>query len=170
MKEFKGKLKGFPEEVVEWMLDQQEAQGNKRDVSVFEKDNCANKPEGGFTWSPIKWVDGYDFSASVIKHKNFDLFFEKYPKKDEPFKERVMFVSNDIFNKAWDKRVVFMNKNDKYWAWQNVETIDEAKSVDFIIWWKFAKEIEEQIVELTMEDISNGKGVGIKPEFIRIKK
>lgn len=29
---------------------------------------------------------------------------------------------------------------------------------------------KEEIVELTMEDISNGKGVGIKPELIRIKK
>jgi len=37
--------------------------------------------------------------------------------------------------------------------------------------WRYCKKIEEeQIVELTMEDISNGKGVGIKPELIRIKK
>lgn len=38
--------------------------------------------------------------------------------------------------------------------------------------WRYYKRIEEeeQIVELTMEDISNGKGVGIKPELIRIKK
>lgn len=26
---YKGDLKGFPDEVVEWMLDQQEAQGKK---------------------------------------------------------------------------------------------------------------------------------------------
>lgn len=37
--------------------------------------------------------------------------------------------------------------------------------------WKNWSFIEEDIiVELTMEDISNGKGVGIKPELIRIKK
>lgn len=37
--------------------------------------------------------------------------------------------------------------------------------------WKYWSFIEEDtIVELTMEDISNGKGVGIKPELIRIKK
>lgn len=29
MSNYKGDLKGFPPEVVEWMLDQQEAQGNK---------------------------------------------------------------------------------------------------------------------------------------------
>lgn len=29
---------------------------------------------------------------------------------------------------------------------------------------------KQEIVELTLEDISNGKGVGVKPELIRIKK
>lgn len=36
--------------------------------------------------------------------------------------------------------------------------------------WKYWKPIEENVVELTMEDISKGKGVGVKPELIRIKK
>ena len=38
--------------------------------------------------------------------------------------------------------------------------------------WNFAKDIEteEILVHLTLEDISNGKGVGVNPELIRIKK
>ena len=43
---------------------------------------------------------------------------------------------------------------------------------DTITWtnWKPIIEEAETIVELTLEDISNGKGVGVKPELIRIKK
>ena len=38
--------------------------------------------------------------------------------------------------------------------------------------WNFAKEIvtEQELVHLTLEDISNGKGVGVNPELLRIKK
>ena len=33
----KGQLEGFPKEIIARMLDCQEEQGNKRDVTVFEK-------------------------------------------------------------------------------------------------------------------------------------
>lgn len=46
----------------------------------------------------------------------------------------------------------------------------EGKPFSTVGWRCYEKIEEEQIVELTMEDISNGKGVGIKPELIRIKK
>lgn len=37
--------------------------------------------------------------------------------------------------------------------------------------WSYWKPIsKEEIIELTLEDISNGRGVGVKPELIRIKK
>jgi hypothetical protein len=79
MSNYKGDLKGFPPEVVEWMLDQQEAQGNKRDVSVFEKDRFVDNNSGGFTWYDTK-EEGI-FCTKVIRDRNFTLFFEKHPKK-----------------------------------------------------------------------------------------
>lgn len=45
-----GQLTGVPVEIVEFMLDQQEAQGNKRDASVFESSFAHNKHGGGFDW------------------------------------------------------------------------------------------------------------------------
>lgn len=37
--------------------------------------------------------------------------------------------------------------------------------------WNYAKDIEEEtIVELTLQDISDGKGVGIPSHLIRIKE
>ena len=35
--EYKGDIKCFPSYIVNIMLDEQEKQGNKRDVSIFEK-------------------------------------------------------------------------------------------------------------------------------------
>lgn len=45
-----GQLTGVPVEIVEYMLDQQEAQGNKRDVSVFERNFADGALTGGFDW------------------------------------------------------------------------------------------------------------------------
>jgi hypothetical protein len=78
MSNYKGDLKGFPQEVVEWMLDQQEAQGNRRDVSVFEEGRMADKSEGGFNWGKRENIK---FCSEVICYRNFSLFFEKHPKK-----------------------------------------------------------------------------------------
>lgn len=83
MKEFKGALEGYPEEVVNWMLDQQEAQGNKRDITIFEKYVYATKTLKGFDWhlaltNETKEVS-LDFSKEVIYHRNFSLFFERFP-------------------------------------------------------------------------------------------
>ena len=76
---YKGELKGFPPEIVEKMLYYQEKQGNKRDVSVFEKFKEAADSDEGFCWATTE--EGCSFWKIVIVDKNFDLFFEKYPKQ-----------------------------------------------------------------------------------------
>lgn len=58
---------------------------------------------------------------------------------------------------------------------QCVDVRDEDKftkghGFDITRWKNWKPVHEEQIVELTMEDISNGKGVGVPPHLIRIKK
>lgn len=77
---YKGQLEGFPPEIVEKMLWWQEQQGNKRDVTVFEAALFSSYIDNGFNWS--KTNEGYNFWFSVINNRNFDLFFEKYPKQD----------------------------------------------------------------------------------------
>ncbi len=86
---------------------------------------------------------------------------------------KVMIVSNNPFSSynCGFKRVVFMKKKGNYLAWNNAETLEESENRIDISAWEYAKDIEEeQIVELTIQDISDGKGVGIKPDLIRIKK
>lgn len=77
---YKGELKGFPQEVVEKMLERQEEQGNKRDVSVFEDHNTASVAGGGFNWEYS--IEGRLFWTQVIDDRNFGLFFDKYPNKE----------------------------------------------------------------------------------------
>lgn len=80
----KGELKGFPKEIITRMLDCQVEHGNPRDVSVFERLSAALQSNKGFSWD--KTQEGNIFWHKVILHKNFNLFFEKYPKKDNKFK------------------------------------------------------------------------------------
>ena len=86
MSKYKGYIENFPEEVVEWMCDQQVNQGNPRNVRVFEKYKLADKPSGGFTWAkvdiPIECPYGpADFCAKVIEDEEFDLIHPVFPKK-----------------------------------------------------------------------------------------
>ena len=74
-------LEGFPKEIIARMLDCLQEQGNKRDISVFEEDRFSLLVEGGFDWDKTK--EGYGFWYKVIIEKNFDVFFEKYPKKED---------------------------------------------------------------------------------------
>ena len=77
----KGELIGFPKEIIARMLECQEEQGNKEDISVFEKRVVAGDFNKGFTWHKTK--EGNIFWSDVINNKDFNHFFEKYPKKQE---------------------------------------------------------------------------------------
>lgn len=79
--EYVGDIAGFPKEVVERMLDCQVEQGNKRDVTVFERLKNSDKDSLGFQWDGT--TEKYIFWFNVIGRRHFDLFFKKYPKATE---------------------------------------------------------------------------------------
>jgi hypothetical protein len=58
---------------------------------------------------------------------------------DEPLVERVMEVSAS--EKRWVKRVAFMQKNGDILAWNDAETLEDAKKVTTVTSWRFAREI-----------------------------
>lgn len=70
-------IKNFPMGVVVKMLEEQEKQGNKADVTVFQKRADSTAANGGFEW--IRTEDEYAFWHKVITKRKFDVFFEKYP-------------------------------------------------------------------------------------------
>lgn len=67
----KGAIEKFPLHVIEAMLDEQEKQGNKRDVAVFQRNATAPAVTGGFLWSASD--QGQSFWEAVIKHHRFAL-------------------------------------------------------------------------------------------------
>lgn len=74
-----GGIADFPIEVVQKMVVHQVEQGNEADVTAFQLINLIDKEDGGFHWEDT--IEGGDFWNYVIYCKDFDLFFEKYPKK-----------------------------------------------------------------------------------------
>lgn len=75
----KGRLEGFPLEVIDRMLEHQYDQKGIVDVGVFEKN--IDSVGRGFYWDGT--TEGFDFWRDVINFKKFDLFFERYPKTDK---------------------------------------------------------------------------------------
>ena len=73
-----GDIKDFPIEVVRKMVEEQVRQGNHADVSIFQECNIEDVFDGGFEWCETD--DGDMFWNEVISWKNFDLFFNRYPK------------------------------------------------------------------------------------------
>ena len=138
MKQFKGQLEGFPEEVVEKMLERQVEQGNERDVEMFERSKIAEVWKGGFNWAETE--EGEAFWVEVISAENFSLFFERYPKKPENIYPKVMWVSDT--GGTWCKRVVFMEKCGKYLAWHDSKTLEDAEKAWGVRTWNYAKDLE----------------------------
>ena len=76
-KDLNGDIEDFPMGVVVRMMEEQEKQGNKPDVKVFQESRNTGSIFGGFDWGQSE--KKYPFWYSVIYVKKFDLFFEKYP-------------------------------------------------------------------------------------------
>lgn len=87
---YKGEIEGFPDEVVELMLQRQFEQTGERNISVFEADRIAGIEYKGFNWNDA--IEDYYFWNDVIGHKKFHVFFEKYPKK---FNSQIKTKQND---------------------------------------------------------------------------
>lgn len=76
---YSGELESFPQEIVEKMLYYQVKQGNKEDITVFERCIIKSKGGKGFDWKDTK--EGWVFWNRVIAQKLFKVFFEQYPKQ-----------------------------------------------------------------------------------------
>jgi len=86
--QYKGDIKGFPQHVVDAMLDEQERQGNKRDVTVFEECKHSDLSDGGFNWSEsaLGWAVWQD----IINNRQLQLIEQAKPQ--EPKKDRFPFT------------------------------------------------------------------------------
>jgi hypothetical protein len=81
--------------------------------------------------------------------------------EEKPF-PRVMLVSDD--GDAWNKRVVFMKRCNRYLSWLKAETIEESEGVYEATAWRYAKEVESKPRTITISDL-NSKIEDIKKLF-----
>jgi hypothetical protein len=75
-------IEGFPSEIIKWLLTQQKLQKLTSNIDVFKKNRISVDT---FLWADVKLPIGCKYSSSefcskVIEEKNFDLFFEVFPK------------------------------------------------------------------------------------------
>ena len=148
---YQGDIKGFPQHVVEAMLDEQERQGNKRDVAVFYIDKSNDVSLGGFDW--YESILGAEVWLEVINNKQFHLI--QKPKKDRfPFKlkeedaKRIVNIAvrgvNIVLSEKWGSDILligYVDVSEEYYKrireWFNDEQnllIDEifGKDEEFI--------------------------------------
>ena len=100
---FKGQIDWLPDFIGEELMNQQELQGNKRDISVFEKDIQSNCIFKGFDWDETK--QGDYFWEKVLIEKDINLFLAWFKPELEVFDdEKEVFIS----------QVIGYNKNVSY--------------------------------------------------------
>lgn len=144
-----GEIKDFPIEVVQEMVNEQVRQGNKADVTVFQKSVTRDCPYGGFAWEDA--VDGRYFWYEVISNRKFKLFFQKYPKTQSSHEQKCISIevpdgyeidndkstfTNIVFKpievkcpKSWDDAFVY-KPICGYWIDNNsdVKTLDDREA------------------------------------------
>lgn len=105
----KGDIEGFPIEVIAKMLERQYEQNGKIDISVFEKNRA-----DGFEWH--RTIEGVGFWASVIIHRSFSIFFEKYPKTEHTFKKYDTVLTRNEDDDIWYPTIFSRYGEDKYYV------------------------------------------------------
>lgn len=176
-----GDIKDFPIEVVEKMIEEQVKQGNRPNVEVFQNYGSADVSDDGFTWGNTE--DGDDFWMEVIDECNFDLFFEKYPKKN---KANLVYIVGDSeiggnIIKTLEKYggindhdycgesnsgVYYIDPNNNYIEFCDFDI--EKKLYEVLLATYTPIEAEESVLEVTMEEIAEKFGVDVTN--LRIKK
>jgi hypothetical protein len=179
-----GKIADFPMEVVERMVYEQISQRQKPNPTVFAIKNSAAPGEGGFSWAASE--DGYTFWEKVISHKDWDLFFSKYPRKTVVYENTNRVYAVGYHNNG--KKVIdalvehggvnklnFTGDCDTwiYYIEPNTNIIRvcdmhiDTKLYEVIVALYTPLEIEKT-VEVSMEEIAKMMGVNVSD--LRIKK
>lgn len=177
-----GSIKDFPARVVELMLKKQVEQGNKEDISVFQRKRDASLIEGGFNWS--RTVEGTPFWSKIINLRQFSLIPDEVPSKtvEEPTPFPVINTTLKVgdrivakLEKKSTERVVIAILEGADYPILTISPLGftelpSGTNRQFTITSHKLDEItvKPTRVKLTLKDISEGKGVGIDPSLIQI--
>lgn len=175
-----GDIKDFPIEVVEKMIEEQVKQGNKANVSVFQKVCIASKSQGGFDWE--KTNDGENFWGDVIGGE-YDVFFNRYPKTN-PLSHLVYIIQDGTINGncLLNTLVEYGGENCDELEGEGEDVIyyinPITKNIDVDLDGAFFESLKSlgyteiklkpEVIEMTMEEIADKLGIDVS--LLRIKK
>lgn len=180
-----GQIANFPLWIVKAMVSNQVRQGNPANVNVFQEKVDASFVEGGFSWN--KSAEGQFFWSKVINGKQFPKEIVPPDKSIEPVNESPEEVVVEAVEKipAYKVGDIVKVKNGKNIITRIVigyfpelpnpyitMTVDgfnifkKGKATECNL--RIVALKEPEYVYLTLKDISEGKGVGVDPDLIRI--
>lgn len=180
-----GQIANFPLWIVKAMVSNQVRQGNPANVKVFQEKVDASFVEGGFSWN--KSAEGQFFWSKVINGKQFPKEITPLDKSTEPADESPKEAVVEAIEKipAYKVGDIVKVKNGKNIITRIVigyfpelpnpyitMTVDgfnifkEGKATECNL--RIVALKEPEYVYLTLKDISEGKGVGVDPDLIRI--
>ena len=142
----------------------------KRVIEYWKSKGCdtlgmsgSQTKKGDYLWRYYGVIDNcFDvYSERQAAENNAEII--ELPKEENSF-PRVMLVSDD--GCEWYKRVVFMQKCDRFLAWDKAETIENAELTYRVASWRYAKELPEK-VELTKSEIAEKFGISIDQLVIK---
>ena len=179
-----GQIANFPLKIVEAMVANQVRQGNPANIKVFQEKVDASFVEGGFSWN--KSAEGQFFWSKVINGKQFPKEIVPSDKSIEPVNESPEEVVEEakglsaykvgdvirvkIGNSTRSRVIIgyFPDMPNPYLTIteESFKDLMNGKTSCHIN--VTAIEEPKKFVYLTLKDISEGKGVGINPDLIRI--
>lgn len=182
-----GDIKDFPIEVVKKMVEEQMAQGNVPDVSIFQKYAATSQDGGGFDWDNTD----YELWSRIVDENDFNSFFEKYPEKEGL--DHLVYIKQDgsidgdkliellesyggvndnnyIGTRCDGKAVYYINPFTKVIEFESDEMCDAI--LPQLIAFNYTEikvndNPNPEIVEFTMEEIAEKMGVDVS--CLRIK-
>lgn len=176
-----GDIKDFPIEVVEKMIEEQVKQGNCPNVEVFQKYNRADRKRGGFNWDNAE--DTYGFWSNVINDCDFELFFKRYPKKaklvyiagDSEIGENIIKtlekyggINEHGYKGTENDSIYYIDPNNNLIEMCCFSCKGDEKLYEVLMATYTPIEVEESVLEVTMEEIA--KKFGVDVTNLRIKK
>lgn len=185
-----GDINGFPIEIVQHMVNEQVLQGNPPNITVFQKINYRNKNSKGFDWDLSK--DGDSFWHKVIINRNFELYFEKYPKqtnmkqftKEDLQSGMVVKLRNGRKYLVVEDLLIGRDGFMRLYKYNDDLTLNTGTEYDIVMVYKktdswgegFVSGLHhgniiwerEEIKEFTMQEIADKLGIPVKQ--LRIKK
>lgn len=103
MKLDKGELEGVPINIINKMLYYQVAQGNDKDVTVFQDRIAAGRTTKGFSWDLTP--EGHSFWEEIIRRRNYDHYETRYPSS---FKNTLRIIIIPRLEKMYNDELKFI--------------------------------------------------------------